>query len=58
MTLNRCHSQLCAREVFSPRQPLFPELVGERVDEAVAAVESGRACPFPQSANARHPILS
>ena len=47
MTHNRCHSQLCAREVFSPRQPLFPKLVGERVDEAVAAVESGRACPFP-----------
>ena len=22
MTLNRCHGQLCASEVFSPRQPL------------------------------------
>ena len=28
MTLNRCHGQLCAREVFSPRQPLPCRLVG------------------------------
>ena len=28
MTLNRCHSQLCAREVFSPRQPLPCGLAG------------------------------
>ena len=28
MTSNRCHSQLCAREVFSPRQPLPCGLAG------------------------------
>ena len=28
MTLNRCHGQLCAREVFSPRQLLPCGLVG------------------------------
>ena len=46
MMPNRCQSQFCEREVFSPRQPLFVGLVGERVDEAVAVVESGRG-PFP-----------
>ena len=30
MTLNRCHSQLCAREVFSPSQPLPCGLAGRR----------------------------
>ena len=28
MTHNRCHSQLCAREVFSPRQLLLCGLAG------------------------------
>ena len=28
MTLNRCHGQFCAREVFSPRQPLPCGLAG------------------------------
>ena len=28
MTSNRCHSQLCAREVISPRQPLLCGLAG------------------------------
>ncbi len=37
MTLNRCHSQLCAREVFSPRQPLLCGLAGRCAGVIVVA---------------------
>ena len=51
MTLNRCHSQLCAREVLSPRQLLLCGLAGR----CAGVIEVARAlcCQWSASATGR-----
>ena len=51
MTLNRCHCQLCAREVFSPRPPLPCGLAGW----CAGVIETARAlcCLRPAAVTGR-----
>ena len=51
MTLSRCHCQLCASEVFSPRQPLPCGLAGRCA--GVIDVARARCCPWSAAVTGR-----